>query len=474
MSRIADKFEQPVDAIKITPGGGPRTLLSQDILQQANDRIEAGEDRDKVITELAMMQVELEDELREEGLLPPEKEMRHAGRRAEGAVHAAADAAHPGMLRAVKYAFDMGRKAYKSGGVDAAVEAVRRGLVKALPAALLATMKAGGDAALGELRTAGDVEGHEFHGNQWTSGAGGGEVSRASLDKTFPPAGKVVDGLTVRAGVPNESSVESSLDDYEVLPGVREVKMSEMDPDYEVKPYSTSESNRLDRLEKQIRENKEISPLIVVIDKDKHPYILEGGHRYDALRRMGVKSFPAQVVVDTRSVTLRGAALRILRPQEKGKPHSTEGPFGLAFNVEDPRAIEWAKEHAAELAKGISETTRELIADAVSRAVAGEGIDAAYDDILEAVGSEARADMIARTEVMTAANEGQREGWEQAIDAGLLPDTARRVWIETSEACSECKDLDGEEAEMDGEYPNDGGDGPPLHPNCRCTEGLAF
>ena len=23
------------------------------------------------------------------------------------------------------------------------------------------------------------------------------------------------------------------------------------------------------------------------------------------------------------------------------------------------------------------------------------------------------------------------------------------------------------------EYPNDGGDGPPLHPNCRCTEGIA-
>lgn len=145
----------------------------------------------------------------------------------------------------------------------------------------------------GEWKSLGDVEGHPFHGNQWTT---------ASIESKFPSAGKTVDGLTVRDGVPNESSIESSLTHYDVLPGIREVQMSDMDPGYMVKPYSVTESKRLDALERSIRDSKQISPLIVVVDKEKHPYVLEGGHRYDALRRMGVKSFPAKVVIDTESV----------------------------------------------------------------------------------------------------------------------------------------------------------------------------
>ena len=33
--------------------------------------------------------------------------------------------------------------------------------------------------------------------------------------------------------------------------------------------------------------------------RDKGPYILEGGHRFDALKLLGKKSFPALVVIDT-------------------------------------------------------------------------------------------------------------------------------------------------------------------------------
>lgn len=58
-----------------------------------------------------------------------------------------------------------------------------------------------------------------------------------------------------------------------------------------------------------------------------------------------------------------------------------------------------------------------------------------------------RAVLIARTEIMTAANDGQRALWRQAAQAGEL-------------------NL------LDGQYPGDGGQGPPLHPDCRCTEGL--
>ncbi|HUS48953.1 MAG TPA: hypothetical protein VMZ91_02210, partial [Candidatus Paceibacterota bacterium] len=46
------------------------------------------------------------------------------------------------------------------------------------------------------------------------------------------------------------------------------------------------------------KESNWISPLIVVIDSEG-PYILEGGHRYVALRELGFQSFPAVIVIDT-------------------------------------------------------------------------------------------------------------------------------------------------------------------------------
>lgn len=74
---------------------------------------------------------------------------------------------------------------------------------------------------------------------------------------------------------------------------------------------------------------------------------------------------------------------------------------------------------------------------------------------------------------MAAANEGQRQAWDQAVDDGLLTGDERREWIATEDACPECEALDGALADLDGEYPDEGGGGPPLHPNCRCTEGIS-
>lgn len=130
----------------------------------------------------------------------------------------------------------------------------------------------------------------------------------ALLNRRFPPARSQVDGRAVREEIPNVGSLDSSLDSYEVLPGVREIKMGEFDPEYQPKPYSVSEQSRLGQLIGDIRESKEISPLIVVYDGEKHPYILEGGHRFDALKTMNAESFPALVVIDTGRTSLEDLA----------------------------------------------------------------------------------------------------------------------------------------------------------------------
>ncbi len=80
-----------------------------------------------------------------------------------------------------------------------------------------------------------------------------------------------------------------------------------------------------------------------------------------------------------------------------------------------------------------------------------------------------RGETIARTEVMGALNAGALESAAQAQAAGLLSKEAVKEWIATADCCDDCDDLDGEQVPLDEDFPDDGGDGPPLHPNCRCS-----
>jgi len=108
-------------------------------------------------------------------------------------------------------------------------------------------------------------------------------------------AGDTVDGRLVRESIPNMSSISASFTDYEILPGIREVNLSE----FESPPEITS---RTKLLASNIQNTNEINPLIVAIDNEG-AYILEGGHRYDALKILNAKSFPAVVVIDLDDAT---------------------------------------------------------------------------------------------------------------------------------------------------------------------------
>lgn len=110
----------------------------------------------------------------------------------------------------------------------------------------------------------------------------------------------VVDGRKIiNAGsIPNLSSIDSSVDNPKVLPGIHEVPMSEFE--LTGKHYSVEGQKRIDSLAEQIKHSKEITPLIVVMDREG-AYILEGATRVDALHNLGAKSFPAKVVLDMDS-----------------------------------------------------------------------------------------------------------------------------------------------------------------------------
>ena len=143
----------------------------------------------------------------------------------------------------------------------------------------------------------------------------------------------------------------------------------------------------------------------------------------------------------------------------------------------NPSARDWAKEHAAELIDGITATTRDAIQGIVEDAFdEGRTVAEVADEIDQFLGDENRAELIARTETMTAANAGQQEAWDQAVEDGFLTGEEKQEWITTPDdkLCPICTDMDGEQVGLDEQFDVDGDliDAPPAHPNCRCTIGL--
>jgi hypothetical protein len=89
-----------------------------------------------------------------------------------------------------------------------------------------------------------------------------------------------------------------------------------------------------------------------------------------------------------------------------------------------------------------------------------------------------RADTIARTEAMQAANDGRRDAWRQYIDrTGRDGTEVRRFWLTAGDelVCPVCRAIpvwNEFGVPMDGTYDTPDGpmDGPLAHPLCRCSE----
>ena len=186
---------------------------------------------------------------------------------------------------------------------------------------------------------------------------------------------------------------------------------------------------------------------------------------------------------------------------------------GLTFNLVNQRAVDWAARQSATMVTLVGDETRRAIRTIITRAVR-DGlsparvareiralIGLAERDAL-AVGNlqttlledgrrpeqvermvaryanrllRRRAETIARTEIMTAANRGQEALWSQAVADGVLAEADwERMWLVAKDerTCTVCEPLDRKRAPMlGGTFPG-GIVGPPVHPRCRCTTGL--
>jgi hypothetical protein len=193
-------------------------------------------------------------------------------------------------------------------------------------------------------------------------------------------------------------------------------------------------------------------------------------------------------------------------------------PVKARLDLTNQAAADWIKEHGGELIEGLSARSRAAVRAALLRSfergiptdktareirrvisltdgqeLAVERLrlrleedaedEAAIERQLDRYADKLladRAENIARTETIQAANEGQRIVWLDAAEQGLLdPEEVERVWIVTPDdrLCPICEGLEGATADLDGTFRDAEADGeelsgPPAHNQCRCAQGL--
>ena len=130
--------------------------------------------------------------------------------------------------------------------------------------------------------------------------------SLTAIEGQYPEVeeGDRVDGREVRGPASNWDSVSASLSQWESLPGYRIVRMSQftdLDPNEPPGFYSRELRESTEELARAIKAGQWIEPLIVAVD-ERGPWVLEGSHRFDALRILGAKAFPAIVVIDREAL----------------------------------------------------------------------------------------------------------------------------------------------------------------------------
>lgn len=206
-------------------------------------------------------------------------------------------------------------------------------------------------------------------------------------------------------------------------------------------------------------------------------------------------------------------AVLILSGQEL-KMHLPPKMRSFKFTLEEaPGAARWIERHGAELITNISEETRKALRAAVKRAqVDNLGAYRASNHIRSLIGLtdrqmkavdnfrrnlqnqgilnseeifqstknyadkqlQYRAKRIARNELMTAANQGHVEMYNEAARQGLInADLARKEWVVTPDdrLCELCAPMAGVTVKLNEPFPTVNGllQAPPLHVMCRCT-----
>lgn len=144
--------------------------------------------------------------------------------------------------------------------------------------------------------------------------------------------------------------------------------------------------------------------------------------------------------------------------------------FDFDWTLVNSRALEAARKYTFELVRGIDETSRGIIGQAIQGFVETPGmtIGDVIENLLAAGFDEKRAERIGVTEITRAYAQGEMDAGK-ALKDDLGDVRVTKTWNTNMDdiTCEICMQNENEEVEIDEPFPS-GDDKPPAHVNCRC------
>lgn len=139
--------------------------------------------------------------------------------------------------------------------------------------------------------------------------------------------------------------------------------------------------------------------------------------------------------------------------------------LGVSMSIDDiNRAAQaWARDYSFGVVRGINETTRQAISNAVQQYASTPGMT--VDDVarmLEPTFGKRRASTIATTEITRAYSQAAQIAQQELAGRGVIVQSQWVTWRD-DRVCPICAPLHNS-FEWAAEFPY----GPPAHPNCRC------
>ena len=205
------------------------------------------------------------------------------------------------------------------------------------------------------------------------------------------------------------------------------------------------------------------------------PTTLRGAYRFDALDPRAIAwaqtragALIAQVTDEQRAILNRVLA------------RSIENGWTVAQTTQDLRQViglhdRWASAVSSSWDRDYDRLLRSGLSDALARQQADALADRYRNRLLQA-----RARNIARTEILTAGNQGRWLSWAQGVDGGYISKNAMKQWTtgplitrspKRIQVCDICAGVRGEMRKWNEPFSN-GVMMPPAHPSCRCSAEL--
>ena len=135
--------------------------------------------------------------------------------------------------------------------------------------------------------------------------------------------------------------------------------------------------------------------------------------------------------------------------------------------VKPENSIAWLNSRSKNTSADVNETLLNRAREIIARNLENEetSLSAIRSDLIDTLEIEMgwRAERIARTELITAYNQGAFDTYEQS----KLVDQVKWITAEDDRVDEECAQNDGKIVDLGDTFPS-GVSQPPVHPNCRC------